>query len=40
MDVQGKIGLHNRIKHEKYYQKDVLFILGLEKVVKMQDSVI
>ena len=40
MDVLGKIGLHIRIQQEKSYQKDEIFFLGSEKVLKMQASVI
>jgi len=38
--VLGKNGLHIRIQQEKSYQKDELFFLGFEKVIKMQVSVI
>ena len=36
----GKNGLHIRIQQEKSYQKDELFFLGFEEVLKMQASVV
>ena len=36
----GKKGLNIRIQQEKCYQNEELFLLGFEKVIKMQSSVI
>ena len=36
----GKNGLYVRIQQEKSYQNDELFLLGVEKVLKMQASVV
>ena len=35
----GKNGLHIRIQQVKSYQNDELYFLGVEKVLKMQASV-
>ena len=40
LDVIGKSGLRIHNQQEKGYQKDELFFLGFEKVLRMQASVI